>query len=88
MMKNIYIIQDLWEQIFIFLKNNKIKKKIRCLLENIYKIKAFTISVRCKKKYIYIIVELNFNYESLWLVVLWKTVNIKNIIVLLLLILW
>lgn len=67
MMKNIYIIQDLWEQIFIFLKNNKIKKK-RCLLENIYKIKAFTI-------YIYIIVELNFNYESLWLVVLWKTVN-------------
>lgn len=38
----------------------------------------------------YIIVELNFNYESLWLVVLWKTVNnIKNIIiVLLLLILW
>lgn len=82
MMKNIYIIQGLWEQIFIFLKNNKIKKK-RCLLENIYKIKAFTI-------YIYIIVELNFNYESLWLVVLWKTVNnIKNIIiVLLLLILW
>lgn len=27
MMKNIYIIQDLWEQIFIFLKNNKIKKR-------------------------------------------------------------
>lgn len=45
------------EQIFIFLKNNKIKKKIRCLLENIYKIKAFTISVRCKKN-IYILLNL------------------------------
>lgn len=37
MMKNIYIIQDLWEQIFIFLKNNKIKKNkmpIRKYIQN------------------------------------------------------
>lgn len=37
MMKNIYIIQDLWEQIFIFLKNNKILKKkmpIRKYIQN------------------------------------------------------